>query len=268
VKDSLGEEQRGIFANEFIAKGEKIWTCKCADLDLEFTRDQLFDIIRKHPKLEYFVRSFSYMLDDDLYALPQTYLEGKNNDECAYFNHSCSPNIGYVDDAFADNIVAIRDILPNEELVCHYGLLETESSLIYGLECKCGSPECTGVMSFDFYRDPEFVEKYYDYATPYLKKKANEMREKWYSTSCYVKRMPNEYNDDLDEWDKTLYSLKPIKKGELVATFLLDEINESTHYLRQNSSNPNCLLVGRDVYANQDIPAETELTLYYHGILL
>lgn len=65
----------------------------------------MFDIIRNHPKLEYFVRSFSYMLDDDLYALPQTYLEGKNNDECAYFNHSCSPNIGYVDDAFADNIV-------------------------------------------------------------------------------------------------------------------------------------------------------------------
>ena len=45
------------------------------------------------------------MSDDDLYFLPQTWMEAKNNDECAYFNHSCDPNIGYLDDAFADNIV-------------------------------------------------------------------------------------------------------------------------------------------------------------------
>ena len=74
MKDSLGGEQQGIFAKELIQKGEKVWTCKCGDLDLSFTRDQLLAIIAKNPKLEYFVRSFSYMLDDDLYAMPQTYM--------------------------------------------------------------------------------------------------------------------------------------------------------------------------------------------------
>lgn len=147
--------------------------------------------------------------------------------------------------------------------------METESSLIYGIECKCGSTDCHGLMTFDFYRNQKFIEEYYDYMTPYLKKKANEMRERWYISSCYVKRIPNEFNDNIEEWDKCLFSLRLIKRGELVASFLLeDSIDESKHYLRNSSVNANCQLVGRDVYANQDIPSETELTLYYHGILL
>ena len=82
-------------------------------------------------------------------------------------------------------------------------------------------------------------------------------------------RIPHEFNDNIEEWDKCLFSLRLIKKGELVASFLLeDSIDESKHYLRNSSVNANCQLVGRDVYANQDIPSETELTLYYHGILL
>jgi hypothetical protein len=228
-------------------------------------------MISKYPHLEYFIRSFSYMFDDDLYALPQTWMEGKNNDECALFNHSCEPNIGYLDDAYADNIVAIRDILPGEELCCHYGLLETESSLILDMECLCGTASCTGKMTFDFYRNEKFIADYYHVMTPYLKKKANEMKQRWYSTSCYVKRLPDVYNDNIEEWSKALFSLKPIEKGELVASFLATDENvfdESQHYLRNKVNNANCQLIGNKIYANEDIPAEAELTLYYHGILL
>ncbi len=104
--------------------------------------------------------------------------------------------------------------------------------------------------------------------TPYLKQKAIDMKERWFSQKCWVKRFPNEYLDDLEEWEKGLVASEPIKKGELVASFGGDdEIVEGKHFIR-NSVEPNCQLIGRDVFANVDIPTDKEITLYYHGILL
>jgi hypothetical protein len=267
LHQKYGGTQRGLYAAEFIKAGERIWYCNCTENDGLFTRRQLLDIIAKHPKLNYFVRSFSYMIDDDLYAMPYGYLEEKNNDECALFNHSCNPNVGFAEDSIGDNIIAIRDIEPGEEVVYHYGFLETEMSLIYGMECMCNTPYCSGKLTFDYYRDPLFVDKYFDVMSPYLKKKAIDMRERWYSQSCYVKRIPDKYVDDLEEWDKGLFSTRLIKKDELIAKFSSDDIGEDKHYLRC-SIEPNCRVIGGNVYANYDIPAETELTLYYHGVLL
>ena len=94
------------------------------------------------------------------------------------------------------------------------------------------------------------------------------MKERWYSQSCWVMRMPNEYIEDLEEWEMGLIAASPVKKGELVATFSGDsEIVPGKHYIR-NSLQPNCQLIGRNVFANVDIPTEAEITLYYHGILL
>ena len=189
-KDRYGGTQRGLFALERISKGERVWFCECGQKDATFTRAQLFDIITKHPRLDYFVRSFSYMIDDDLYALPHTYLEEKNNDECALFNHSCDPTCGFSEEGFGDNVVAVRDIEIGEELTYHYGILETESSLIFGMKCQCMSPNCVGRLTFDYYRDPEFVTKYYDYMTPYLKQKVQDMKHRWHSCNSYIKRYP------------------------------------------------------------------------------
>jgi len=276
MKHKYGGTQRGIFALEPIKAGERIWYCECGDKDETFTRDQLLDIIYKYPRLDYFVRSFSYMIDDDLYALPITFMDEKNNDECALFNHSCDRNIGFADEAFGDNIIACRNIEPGEELTYHYGFLETEASLIYGIECKCGLKTCCRQMTFDYYRDPAFVNKYFAFMTPYLKKKAIDMNERWYSTKCYVKRFPveslseetgsNSSGSDLEGSEKGLVSLKQMKKGELVAIFN-GIVDEKGHYLR-HSIEPNCDVIGNKVFANCDIPSESELTIYYHGILL
>ena len=118
------------------------------------------------------MRSFSYMIDDDLYLMPYSYMEEKNNDECALFNHSCNPNCGF-EDAFGDNVIACRDIFPGDELTYHYGFLETEASLILGLVCKCNSAECCSKLTFDYYRDPDFANKYFKFMTPYLRQKVN-----------------------------------------------------------------------------------------------
>jgi SET domain-containing protein len=159
MKLKYGETHHGLIALEPIKKGEAIWSCNCAEKDGVFTRDQLLSIIKQHPRLDYFVRSFSYMIDDDLYLMPLTYMEEKNNDECAFFNHSCEPNCGF-SDAFGDNVIAVRDIAVGDELTYHYGILETESSLIYGLKCICNLSICCGRLTFDFYRNEDFVNKY------------------------------------------------------------------------------------------------------------
>ena len=75
LKLKYGDSHKGLIAQEPIRKGEMIWTCNCGEKDVSFTRDQLLAIIQKHPRLDYFVRSFSYMIDDDLYLMPLTYLE-------------------------------------------------------------------------------------------------------------------------------------------------------------------------------------------------
>ena len=269
LKSKYGGTQRGLFALEHIKAGEKVWYCECGAKDGSFTRKQLLEIISKHPRLDYFVRSFSYMIGDDLYAMPDTYLEEKNNDECALFNHSCNPNCGFADDAFGDNVIACRDIFPGDELTYHYGFLETETSLIYGLKCQCNSSNCVGTLTFDYYRDPDFVEKYFDFMTPYLKQKAIDMKTRWYSQKCYVKRFPSEYSDDVEEWETGLVSTTHVQKGELVASFAsVEDVKEGKHFIKNSTEKPNCQLIGTDVYANEDLLPETELTLYYHGILL
>jgi hypothetical protein len=264
LKEKYGFSQKGIIAHEPIKKGERIWHCTCGDKDIAFTRAQLLEIIRKCPKLDYFVRSFSYMIDDDLYAMPVTYAEEMNNDECAYFNHSCSANSGFAEDAFGDSVVAIRDIEVGEELTYHYGTLESEASLIHNMPCKCGSSNCCGLLAFDCYRNEEFVAKYFECMTPYLKQKVADMKDRWYSSKCYVRRTQPPVDDiiALEEWPVTLVTLMPIVKDELVAKYK-DEVAGEKHFIRVVSPGEvaNCYLVGNEVFASGDLTPETELTV-------
>jgi hypothetical protein len=262
-----GDYTRALFANEKILPGELIWYCECGEEDDAFTRDQLMSIMNNRPKLENFIRSFSYMIDDDLFAMPPSYTEEKNNDECALFNHSCNPNCGFEPNSNGNGICAIRTIEPGEELTYHYGFLETEASLIYGMECKCGSSNCEKNIMFDHYRDDEFVTKYLSFFTPYLKKKFEELKEKWHNDNSYVKRVPSTERKNVEEWEKCLFSVKDIKRDELIASFSTDEIFVDKHFLR-HSTKANCYVKDRNVFANVDIPSESELTIYYHGVLL
>lgn len=259
-KDKYGELQRGIFSDENILKGELIRYCECGNNDGQYTRDQLLDIIHKNPKLEYFVRSFSYMIDDDIYKLALKYEEEKVNDLCSYFNHSCDPNAGF--DSSGHGYYAIKNIEQNEEIVFHYAMLETEASLINGLNCKCGSINCDKKLMFENYRDKQFVNKYFDYFTPYLRSRVNDLKEKWFSEHCYLKRVPMDESKNISDWKKCLFSLTSIKKDEHVASFLTDKINEDTHYFI-HSLEPNCYMKNEKVFACVDIQSEKELTLNF-----
>lgn len=84
-----------------------------------------------------------------------SYLDYKNRvivpwDSGKYVNHSCAPNsTGLLE---FDNVsIALRDILPGEEIVedycCYFGHFET-------FTCLCGAPDCRGIVGNDNSYDP------------------------------------------------------------------------------------------------------------------
>jgi hypothetical protein len=60
-----------------------------------------------------------------------------------YMNHSCEPNSLTLPDAEIE--VAVRDILPGDQITDDYGTLNLEVDL----HCLCGTPECRGVVRGD-----------------------------------------------------------------------------------------------------------------------
>lgn len=59
-----------------------------------------------------------------------------------YVNHSCDPSCLSLSDEME---IAVRDILPGEQLTDDYGML----NIIVDLECRCGAPNCRGVVRGD-----------------------------------------------------------------------------------------------------------------------
>jgi hypothetical protein len=70
-------------------------------------------------------------------------------------NHSCAPNAGIRNDR---NLVALRDILPGEEIRYDYSTTMDEKS--FTMSCRCGAPGCRRVVK-DFSELPADVQEYY-----------------------------------------------------------------------------------------------------------
>ncbi len=105
----------GLFADEFIPKGTKIWEFT-PNFDLKFTKEE----IEKFPNL---LRE---------YLATYTWLSKKTGKYCfssdngKYFNHSEHNNVlsYYVDESDEVHTFAIQDIQPGEELLDNYSSFE------------------------------------------------------------------------------------------------------------------------------------------------
>ena len=88
-----------------------------------------------------------------------------------YFNHSCDPNAGFKGQIF---LVAMSDIDKDEEVTFDYAMVVSESvgsSIIFEMECECGSRICRKQITENDWRLPELQRKYNKYFSQYLQEK-------------------------------------------------------------------------------------------------
>jgi hypothetical protein len=72
-----------------------------------------------------------------------------------FTNHSCVPNAGVSEDRI---LVALRPIRPGEEIRFDYSTTMSENH--WTMTCRCGEPECRGVIR-DFHLLPASLQEQY-----------------------------------------------------------------------------------------------------------
>lgn len=92
----------------------------------------------------------------------------------AYGNHSCDPNLWWID---AYSLAARRDIASGEEVTNDYatsaGIPEIPE---FRMACACGSPACRTVISGNDWRRPALQQRYGDHWTPGLLRRIQDAR--------------------------------------------------------------------------------------------
>lgn len=73
-----------------------------------------------------------------------------------YINHSCEPNVFF--DTTLMQLVAIKDLFPEEELTFFYPSTEWKMTQAFG--CYCGSPLCIGNIKGAAFLSKEVQERY------------------------------------------------------------------------------------------------------------
>jgi uncharacterized protein len=84
-----------------------------------------------------------------------------------FLNHSCDPNVWMGGDLA---VVARRPIASGTEVTIDYALVEGEAG--YRLDgCRCGAPDCRGVVTGEDWRLPELRERYRGHFLPFLERR-------------------------------------------------------------------------------------------------
>ncbi len=133
-----GVHGKGVFALRTIRQGETI---------IEYTGEVIpwSEALRRHPHdPSQPDHTFYFHLDDE------RVIDGKvGGNASRWINHSCEPNCEAEDDTGRVFLIALRDILPGEELFFDYGLVIEERytpALKKRFECRCGAKTCRGTM--------------------------------------------------------------------------------------------------------------------------
>ena len=103
-------------------------------------------------------QSRSIQVDTDLYLV-----SGDTPDAGDMLNHSCEPNCGLLGQML---LVAMRDIVPGEELSFDYAMCD--ASDYDEFRCLCGESTCREIVTGSDWRDPVLQAKYAGWFSPYL----------------------------------------------------------------------------------------------------
>lgn len=144
----------GIFAKQEIKKHEIIRVTGGLILPKR-------DLDKYNKLLNYVVDNVALDISEDFFIAP-TY---EDLQQTATINHSCNPNAGFLDTI---TIIAIRNIIPGEELVWDYAFSQTDFAKF---NCNCKSKNCRKIITTEDWKIKRIQEKYGQYFSPYLKLK-------------------------------------------------------------------------------------------------
>lgn len=150
VMPRLPVEGLGVFAVKHVLRGELValWSGRVVQ-EAEFNR---------LPPRE---RQLSVQVEDEFYLVPN-----RLGEPADYVNHSCNPNAGMGGQIA---VVAMRDILPGEEVCIDYAMCD--GSRYDEFECTCGSENCRRVVRGTDWQNPALWQRYAGYFSPYLQRR-------------------------------------------------------------------------------------------------
>lgn len=151
VKKGKSRAGWGIFAVEEIDKGELL-------VDFTNGRGKLIGL-EETGRLYDQGNDYMIQIADDKYFAVTNLQELEDVD---LVNHSCVPNCGMQGNF---KIVAMRDIVPGEEITIDYAMVENSD---YKLKCWCGNKTCRGVVTGHDWKEKRLQKKYKGYFTEYI----------------------------------------------------------------------------------------------------
>lgn len=112
-------------------------------------------------------RRITLQIDDDAYLM--TAREGPAD----WINHSCNPNAGFRGQV---TLVAMRDILPGEEITFDYAM--SDGTPYDEFDCRCGTIHCRGRVRGDDWMRPALWRRYGRFFSPYLQRRIDELKSR------------------------------------------------------------------------------------------
>ncbi len=112
-----------------------------------------------------------FLIDEDLLICPINKNGRLGKDGAFLLNHSCNPNCGLRGQIL---FVAIRDILPREELTYDYAMTDAcirdPENFFKPMSCGCQSELCRKFITYFDWKNPMLQKKYKGYFSGYVEK--------------------------------------------------------------------------------------------------
>ena len=164
ILKKTSDKGTGVFASRDIRKNELIFQVNLNKFT-KYTPEQLEQAVRENPELN---GDHANYAGCGKYVIEET--------PAAYMNHSCDPNCYFKMKSISKyDVCALRDIKRGEELSHDYtacSVDQFDGKETWVLDCHCGSENCRGKVTGDFFKMPkQWQVKYYQYLPPSIRRK-------------------------------------------------------------------------------------------------
>jgi len=155
---------KGVFATRPVEKSDHIFHVDLSSR-VKYPLDELERAVKQNPELD---GDHANYVGHGKYVIEYS--------PASYMNHSCNPNCFFeMKSISVYDVYAQRDIAEGEEFTHDYTATSVDQFAGKGfwvLKCDCGSENCRGKVTGDFFSMPEeWQKKYYPHLPPSIKRK-------------------------------------------------------------------------------------------------